>query len=204
MSSHDTPSPNNANVQQVHQYTSHNFDSMNRAIDNEVHKQEVWTALYHNHRVEKAARIVFYALTSICVVALTVTIIWWLLVPASYQFNSQSLVFPNAGTLNPAKDLEVLSQQERVDGAEAPFINTSFTVFHRTLTPSGEEVVTGKTYLPTTLAFPDEQYCYLESSAQNGALEAKPLAIFDSGEIVLETRDEGLIDYAEKYCRFTL
>ena len=204
MTEHETSNPEIQNVQQVYQYTSHNFESMNRAIENEVEKQEVWTALYHNHRVEKAARILFYGLASICVLALTVTIIWWLLVPANYQFKSQLVDMPDSIGLNTFTDLEALSQQEKVLGPDAPFINTSFTVFHRTLTPSGEEVVTGKTYLPTALNFPDEQYCYLESANQSGVLEAKPLAIYAAGEIILETASESLINYAEQYCRFTL
>lgn len=198
MSQDETPK-----VKQVYQYTSHNFESMNRAIENEVEKQEMWTALYQNHRVEKGARILFYGLSSVCVVALTATLIWWLLIPANIEFQSRLVDVVGYSSKETNGSLKTLSQQESVSGSEAPFINTSFTVFHRTLTPSGDEVVTGKTYQPKALEFPDEQYCYLESASAQGILEAIPLAIYEKGKIVLETKDESLISYAEAYCRFS-
>ena len=196
--------PDSPKVQQVHQYTSHNFDSMNRAIDNEVQKQEMWTALYRNHRMEKGSRIVFNVLTTLCVLALTATIIWWLMFPANPQYHLREGVVGNVAILGAEAGLEEISKSETVEGSEAPFINTTFTVFHRALTPSGEEVVTGKTYEPGSLAFPVEQYCYLESRGKNNSLQAKPLAIFDAGEIILETKAQGLIEYAEVYCRFSI
>ena len=100
--------------------------------------------------------------------------------------------------------LQSLSQIETVSGDDAPFIDTTFTVFHRTLTPSGEAVVTGKTYAPSALDAPYEQYCYLESSGKGGLLEAKPLAIADLGKVTLETEESGLVLYAQQYCQFSL
>ncbi len=178
-------------------YVSHNFDAMNRAIDNQVQKQELMTFIYRTQRYEKSTRTVFFVVASIAIVALTATLIWWLLqaTPPSYP------VAP-ANSEN-RQALQSLSSTEQIQGEDAPFINTSFTVFHRNLTPSGDHVVTGKTYAPENLNRPYEQYCYLETATSQGGLSGVPLASYDGEHFTQETDDANMVKLAERYCRFS-
>jgi len=138
-----------------HSYTSHDFDSMNRAIDNQIQKQELMSVIYRGQRYENSSRTILFLVSTIAITALTATLIWWLVAPGQPSFRGAYTVSED----NQA--LQTLSGHERVEGSEAPFIDTSFTVFHRNLTPSGDYVVTGKTYAPSDLKKPSEQYCYL-------------------------------------------
>jgi len=178
-------------------YVSHNFDSMNRAIDNQIQKQELMSVIYRTQRYEKSTRTVFYVVASVAIIALTATLIWWLMrsPPPAY------LTRPIATESRQA--LQSLSSTETVSGADAPFINTSFTVFHRNMTPTGDSVVTGKTYAPENLNQPYEQYCYLETATDQGALSGIPLASYDGDRFTQENTDAQMITLAERYCRFT-
>jgi len=180
-----------------HSYTSHNFDSMNRAIDNQIQKQELMSVIYRGQRYENSSRTVLFLVSTLAITALTATLIWWLIAPGQPSFRG-------AYTVNEDNQaLQTLSGQERVEGSEAPFIDTSFTVFHRNLTPSGDYVVTGKTYAPSDLKKPSEQYCYLEAANATGELSGKPLAAYNGNEFVMETVEPIFVDLATAYCRFT-
>lgn len=178
-------------------YVSHNFDSMNRAIDTQIQKQELMSVIYRNQRYENSTRTIFYVVASLSIAALTAVLIWWLLGAGAPNFSSVTL-FPQDQVA-----LQTLSQQETIQGEDAPFIDTSFTVFHRNLTESGDTVVTGKTFTPNALAYPDEQYCYLESANSRGELAAKPLAAYEGSRFRMETEDPLLLKLAAQYCRFT-
>lgn len=178
-------------------YVSHNFDSMNRAIDNQIQKQELMSVIYRTQRYEKGTRTVFYVVATIAIVALTATLIWWLLNTSPVPL---TLDLP---AIDDRKALQTLSGNADSAGADAGFINTSFTVFHRNLTPSGDHVVTGKTYAPENLDQPYEQYCYLETANAQGALNAIPLASFDEQAYREETQDANLLKLINRYCRFT-
>lgn len=178
-------------------YVSHNFDSMNRAIDNQIQKQELMSLIYRTQRYEKSTRTVFYVVATLAISALTVTLIWWL-------FNAQPTAFTlDMPALEDRQALQTLSTNAQPSGSDAGFINTSFTVFHRNLTPSGDHVVTGKTYAPENLDQPYEQYCYLESANAQGALNAIPLASYDESAFTQETSDSNLSKLIPRYCRFT-
>jgi hypothetical protein len=143
------------------------------------------------------------------VIALTAAIIYWLL----YQ-NNGSFIPPwehkvtqedGLRDRNTYSALDTLSRQEQApSSAEQSFINTSFTVFHRTLLPTGEYAVTGKTFQPDDLRKPSEQYCYLEKNQKGGNLSANPLAIIQKGDFILETEEPELINFARRYCQFSL
>lgn len=178
-------------------YVSHNFASMNRAIDNQIQKQELMSVIYRSQRYENSTRTLFYVVSTISIAALTGVLIWWLLNPNGPQFTTIS---PVQGDITALKSL---SDVERVDGIEGGFIDTSFTVFHRNLTPSGDYVVTGKTYASDNLNQPYEQYCYLESADANGELSAKPLASYDGSDFKTETSEAIFVKLAEQYCRFS-
>jgi hypothetical protein len=199
----DGEGPNsNINEEASHSYVTHNFDQMNRAIDTEIQKQELMSVLYRTQRYEDGSRTVLYWVSIICLLALTGATIWWLMLPGHQGYSTQIITTP---TISAGKEqaLQTLSNNEVIEATEAPFIDTTFTVFHRNLTPSGEHVVTGKTFEPRDLRYPIEQYCYLESKAADGELSGKPLAAYDGKNFDLETQEQFLIDLAELYCRFT-
>tara|TARA_R110002072_G_scaffold101568_1_gene223685 strand:- start:50659 stop:51291 length:633 start_codon:yes stop_codon:yes gene_type:complete len=187
---------------------SHNFEAMNKAIDTEVEKRFEISELYQYQQTSRRTLMLLHVTLSLSVILLTAAIIYWL-----FYHNSNGLMPPNTLAIsqedglrnrNTYSALDTLSQQEHTSSAEQNFINTSFTVFHRTLLPTGEYAVTGKTFQPDNLRIPSEQYCYLEKNKQGGNLNASPLAIVDSGKFILETEETELIHYAKRYCQFSL
>ena len=191
------PSEGTEDSSPLYSVVTHNFESMNRAIDNQVEKQELMSVIYRTQRYEKATRTLFYIVSTLAIALLTATLIWWLLHsnPEAYRID-----FP---ALENQQALQTLASSEEAKGEDAAFINTSFTVFHRNLTPSGDNVVTGKTFAPEDLATPYEQYCYLESASSTGSLSAIPLASYDEGSYQEETTDPNLLKLIRRYCRFS-
>lgn len=191
-------------------FVSHNFEAMNKAIDTEVEKRFEITEFYQNRQTPRRTLMLLHITLSVSVIALTASIIYWLF----YQ-NSGGFVPPWENTVsqesglrdrNTYSALDTLSQQEQTTSTdtEQSFINTSFTVFHRTLLPTGEYAVTGKTFQPDDLRKPSEQYCYLEKNNKGGNLSATPLAVIEKGRFILETEEPELIRYAKRYCQLSL
>jgi hypothetical protein len=181
---------------------------MNKAIDTEVEKRFEITELYQYQQTSRRTLMLLHITLSLSVIALTAAIIYWL-----FYHNNGGLILPTESLSiheSGVRDrqtysaLDTLSQQEQAPSAEQNFINTSFTVFHRTLLPTGEYAVTGKTFQPDNLRLPSEQYCYLEKNQQGGKLSATPLAVVEKGRFELETDLPELIGYAKRYCQFSL
>lgn len=190
-------------------FTAHNFEAMNKAIDTEVEKRFEITELYQNRAASKHTLMLLHIVLSLSVIILTAAIVYWL-----FNQGSGGVVFPSerieaAETglqdRNTYSALSTLSGQENASNPdnEQGFINTSFTVFHRTLLPTGEYAVTGKTFQPSDLQHPKEQYCYLEKSQQESNLSAIPLAVIDNQKLILETDKPELIRFAKRYCQFS-
>jgi hypothetical protein len=204
-----TPNQDNEKNKQGFTFVSHNFEAMNKAIDTEVEKRFEITELYQYQQTSRRTLIFLHITLSLSVIALTAAIIYWLL----YQ-NNGSFIPPwehkvtqedGLRDRNTYSALDTLSRQEQApSSAEQSFINTSFTVFHRTLLPTGEYAVTGKTFQPDDLRKPSEQYCYLEKNQKGGNLSANPLAIIQKGDFILETEEPELINFARRYCQFSL
>lgn len=204
MSNNNEPKQDNGGFS----FVSHNFEAMNKAIDTEVEKRFEITELYQYQQTSRRTLILLHITLSLSVLALTAAIIYWL-----FYHNNGGLILPTeslsihehgARDRNTYSVLDTLSQQEQAPTAEQSFINTSFTVFHRTLLPTGEYAVTGKTFQPDNLRLPSEQYCYLEKNQQGGKLSATPLAVVEKGKFELETELPELINYAKRYCQFSL
>lgn len=190
-------------------FVSHNFEAMNKAIDTEVEKRFEISELYQNRQSPRRTLMFLHVTLSLSVIALTTAIIYWLF----YQ-NNGSFIPPWENTAsqesglrdrNTYSALDTLSHQAQTTSAdtEQSFINTSFTVFHRTLLPTGEYAVTGKTFQPDDLRKPSEQYCYLEKNNKGGNLSATPLAVIEKGSFILETEEPELMRYAKRYCQFS-
>tara|TARA_R110002167_G_scaffold14879_5_gene59929 strand:- start:883 stop:1485 length:603 start_codon:yes stop_codon:yes gene_type:complete len=191
-------------------FVAHNFEAMNKAIDTEVEKRFEITELYQNRQTPRRTLMLLHITLSLSVIALTAAIIYWLFYQTSGSFVQpwENTVSQESGLRdrNTYSALDTLSQQEQTvstDG-EQSFINTSFTVFHRTLLPTGEYAVTGKTFQPDDLRKPSEQYCYLEKNNKGGNLSATPLAVIEKGSFLLETEEPELIRYAKRYCQLSL
>lgn len=186
-------------------YVTHNYAAMNRAIDTEVDRRVEISELYRYEGRSRRSLMVMHLATSLSVVAVAVALIFWLYYPpvTSLEGASQASVSSPALNRNTSEALALISAQETLELKDKPFINTSFTVFHRTLISTGEYVVTGKTYAPDNLSYPEEQYCYLEKTQSNTGLSGEPLAAFEDHQFMLETEDLELINFARKYCQFS-
>jgi cytoskeletal protein RodZ len=187
-------------------YTAHNFEAMNRAIDTEIEKRHEISSLYHYQSSSRRTLMLLHITLSLCVLTLTSAIIFWLFHQGNVELKNpwstptldQSLREHETQTA-----LNTLSSQEQSPVDERAFINTSFTVFHRTLTPSGEYVVTGKTFEPEQLSKPREQYCYLEKNQSSEGLSGLPLAVVENNQLILETEVPEFINYVTRYCQFS-
>jgi hypothetical protein len=198
--------PDKAKPEQ-YDYVSHNYEAMNRAIDTQVDKQFELGELYRFQQTSRRTMMLMHISISLCVIALTATLIWWLISPKNSLPGNTELSGYSLSSIFDTSTHDALKTISKVESTpnnpEQAFINTSFTVFHRSLTPTGEYVVTGKTYQPDNLRSPEEQYCYLEKDQQGGNLSGSPLAYEEKGKIILETQDEALIAFARQYCQFS-
>jgi len=191
--------------QRPHDYVTHNYEAMNRAIDTEVDRRVELSELYRYEGSSRRTLMIMHLATSLSVVAVAVALIFWLYYPVATTSVGASQVIVSSPALNRSTSdaLAIISEQESPKLKDKPFIDTSFTVFHRTLISTGEYVVTGKTYAPDNLSYPEEQYCYLEKTQSNAGLSGEPLAAFEDHQFMLETEDLELINFARKYCQFS-
>ena len=178
---------------------------MNRAIDVELERRVEISELYRYEGRSRRTLMMMHLAISLSVIAVAAAIIWYLyvLTETNIQPSVSTIVSSPALDRSTSDALALISTQEVTDIEDTPFIDTSFTVFHRTLISTGEYVVTGKTYAPDQLAYPAEQYCYLEKTQTNTSLSGEPLAAFEDHQFMLETDDLELINYARKYCQFS-
>ena len=120
--------------------------------------------------------------------------------------NQQSKQHQDA--LNKEADLtrkvDVISKQKTLPEEEQSFIKTSFTIFHSTIIPTGESVVTGKEYAPEDITSPSHQYCYLRSVIGDSDFRSSviDLADFKDGNVRYITNDDYLNELADSYCVF--
>jgi cytoskeletal protein RodZ len=187
-------------------YTAHNYEAMNKAIETEVEKRYEISSLYHYQSSSRRTLMLLHTTLSLCVLTLTAAIIFWLFHQSNIELKNP---WPTTTVDQALREqqthsaLNTLSSQEKGEPTEQAFINTSFTVFHRTLIPSGEYVVTGKTFQPDQLSKPSEQYCYLEQNQSSEAVSGLPLAVVENNQLILETKVPELINYAKRYCQFS-
>jgi len=188
-----------------HDYVTHNYEAMNRAIDTEVEQRVEISELYRYEGSSRRTLMIMHLATSLSVVAVAVAVIFWLYYQPATFSGEVATVSASSPALNQSTSdaLTLISEQESTELENKPFIDTSFTVFHRTLISTGEYVVTGKTYAPDNLSYPEEQYCYLEKTQSNAGLSGEPLAAFEDHQFMLETEELELIDFARKYCQFS-
>lgn len=191
--------------QRPHDYVTHNYEAMNRAIDTEVDQRVEISELYRYEGSSRRTLMIMHLATSLSVVAVAVAVIFWLYYQPAKFSGEVATVSANSPALNQSTSdaLALISAQESPELEDKRFIDTSFTVFHRTLISTGEYVVTGKTYAPDNLSYPEEQYCYLEKTQSIAGLSGEPLAAFEDHQFMLETEVLELIDFARKYCQFS-
>lgn len=102
------------------------------------------------------------------------------------------------------RKVDVISKQETFPEEELTFIETTFTIFHSTIIPTGESVVTGKEYDPQNITSPSHQYCYLRSEIGDSSFKSSvtELANFKDGSIRYFTTDNYLNELVDSYCVF--
>lgn len=179
-------------------YVAHNYDAINQAIDAELDKRHKLIDFYRSERSHNVAQTFLYLAFALSIIVVSGTLVWWLLQQAPSQ-----VVYASASDNKSVLALNEIAKNEVIEGVEQGFVDTSFTVFHRTLISSGEYVVTGKVYAPGDLTQPEDQYCYLEKAQSGDSLSGVPLAVFENNRLSLETENLDLATLAEKYCKFS-
>ena len=95
-------------------------------------------------------------------------------------------------------DLTEISSAQDDETINDILISTRYTVFHDSITDTGEHVITGLEYSPLDTKKPVRQYCYLQlgKSAQEMIAEIK------DGIIITMTQQLELKEYPSLYCKF--
>ena len=174
---------------------SHNFDALNEAIDIEVKRTDELLALYRSKKGKNRAEIFLYIVAGICLIFITVMVIYWLLLPDTKNERVQ---------IDHSQDNSVeLKTISNNDKSSTTSIDTSFTIFTRKQIETGEYVVTGKNYSPNNLKIPTDQYCYIEPITAESGMAGEPIASYFEGNLITETSDKFLLENAINYCQFT-
>jgi hypothetical protein len=95
-------------------------------------------------------------------------------------------------------DLTEITSAQDDETINDTLIRTRYTVFHDSITDTGEHVITGLEYSPLDTKKPVRQYCYLQlgKSAQEMIAEIK------DGIIITMTQQLELKEYPSLYCKF--
>ncbi len=174
-----------------------NFDLVNEAIELERGRVTDILRLRRQRRLLRWMQIAALAVGMICVIALTTTLVYWLLREPIVDANA----YLNAPT-SESNDIEQISQAE---GASARTIDTTYTVFSRVELDSGQSVVTGKSFTPEDTKLPFEQYCYIEQVGDDRSqVGSNFLAEVFQGQVVYGVGLAELKQIADNYCRFSL
>jgi hypothetical protein len=176
------------------EYTTYNFDPYNEAIDNQLETQRELIAEARSRKRLLNSKWSFYIISCICIIASTVAIIYWLLTDRKTGDFSSSL---NANASEATSDLKLIAENSE----EKYGIDTSYTVFNKTVMATGEIIVTAKEYGPDSLDNPDYQYCYLDSSAGTKKTITQ-LAFFEESGMELVTTNQRLIRDSIPLCQF--
>lgn len=175
--------------------TSHNFNSMNKAIDIEVEKRNELSRLYTSQKNMNRSTMYLYICASLCLLIITASLVYWLFF---IETKNQEQNF-KANTDNSASLKKIAKNDKSIKES----INTSFTVFQRTQIETGEYVVTGKNFSPKDLITPEDQYCYIEPMTADYGLAGEPVARMVKKDLSIETTNEFLIKNALPHCQFS-
>lgn len=174
-------------------HVENNFEYINKAVDYEVDRYKEIAEYYKSRKwINIAICSAIFALA----ISLTGLAYWFFRTPVDYRFTNTL-----TDTSQIVESLQEISDQV-LSAQEQPSISTSFTVFTRVASDTGEVVVTGKTFNPADLSSPEEQYCYLEKLTNFGDVSAINLAYARSEKIEYDTQDSDLIKIAELNCSF--
>ena len=184
--SEGTPRPS-----ERHEYVVHNYDAYNIAINNTLDQHRSLMLSLKSEVYIRWLKILSYVLAALCLTALTVAVIYWLL------FASPN-VAGYRGEMGSEREMNTLASNEAPNSLE---ITTLFTVFTKTPTSTGELIVTAKNYSRSDLSNPDSQYCYITTSGDINDAEIE-IAYIDDGEIKVIATDDYLISEAVPLCQF--
>ena len=174
-----------------HEYVVHNYDAYNIAISNTLDQHRSLILSLKSEVYIRWLRIFFYVLAALCLTAVTVAIVYWLL------FSSPNLAGYRGKVISEG-EMHTLASNEP---ANSVAIETSFTVFTTQPTSRGELVVTAKDYSRSDLSNPNKQYCYISQSGDVNDEEIE-IAYIDGGEIITSAPDDYLKSEAVPLCQF--
>ena len=178
------------------EYTAYNYAPYSAAVDNQLETQRELIAEAGSRRKLLQSKWLFYISACICMLIFCAALVYWLL-------NNKNTV--NSATSSQADTTKERSTLKQIDEA-APVnygIDTSYTVFNKTVMASGEIVVTGKEYDPESLDTPVNQFCYLDSPTGTKKTVTQ-LAFVDDKGMEVVTTDQRLINDGIPLCQFQL
>ncbi|MEJ6706759.1 MAG: hypothetical protein QNK49_03590 [Porticoccus sp.] len=177
-------------------YTAYNYAPYNAAVDNQLETQRELIAEARSRRKLIQSKWVFYITACISMLICVGALVYWLL-------NNKNTI--NSATPSQADTIKETSNLKQIaeTATEIYSIDTSYTVFNKTVMASGEIVVTGKDYEPDSLDTPVDQYCYLDSSTSTQKIITE-LAIVEYADMEVKTTDQRLINDGIPLCQFQL
>ena len=182
------------NMIERQEYTSHNFEAYNAAVNNQLETQRELIAEAKSRKQLINSKKIFYFVASVSMVICAASFICWLL---TKEEKSTFIVPSESGTLGESSGLKQIA-----DGSLKKYgVDTSYTVFKKTVMASGENIVTAKEYNSDSLEKPVYQYCYLDSSVGT-TKTITTLAILDETGYEVSTKDQRLIQDGIPLCQF--
>lgn len=181
-------------------YTHHNYDYYNQAADLNINKHYELNKIARYKRLEGYFKVALIVIIALCIVALTISLILWV-----HKQGTNKSAIENAQN---TKSEQVLAEERKnmkdlIDNQEnqpATFgVSREFHMFNKQYTQSGDEVVTGKKFLPSDLENPVFQYCY---ASMPGSNKRDDIARKKDGEVSIVTKDHFLLENALPLCVF--
>lgn len=175
--------------------TINNLDPINKAIDVEVSKRNELSSLYSSQKNINKSTVLLNICIALCLLLLTIGALYWF-------FYSKNI---NTPMLSPQDKSTAVSLNKisKSDDSINKSIDKSFTVFQRVLIDTGEYVVTGKNFIPEDLTKPTDQYCYIEPLTAESGMAGEPIASMNANELIMETENKYLLQFAFPACQFS-
>ena len=199
---------------------THNYSSVNRAIDTEIDK-------YRAHNRLRYSKVFLNLCAGLGLLILMLAIAWYIIGAASMREASKNvrevqseflengdaeqLLLTETVLSTPEENLEIREDLQSLESRDETNLvqqeadvllppERQYTVFTSVITDTGETIVTGRNFEVGEWDKPYSQYCYLDLPGLVGGTQI--VGLDGAGQITLHTTDDTLVNFAREYCRF--
>ncbi len=197
------------------EYRISNWDAVNQAVDTELTKHNRINSILASRLFINVA----LGILALCAAILLLVFAYKLYFSTLEQPvpNSKQRTAPVEPDYQSAEELEKViknseSVQESKNGEtitsqfESEPAHKTYTIFFQVSTKSGEQVVTGRTFVYPDLVYPASQYCYLDkhsSSPPKKGREVVSLRNKDKDGNIIDLQTSALfVTLANRHCKF--